>query len=363
MLIIRYGEIALKGKNRRKFEEKLKNDILSVLKKNGFYARAKLLWGRLLIYTSNEAADIVSKIPGVVSVSIAEELEYDDVKNYLLNELKKFDPKDFRISTHRVDKKFPKTSMEIDKELGAFVVKNFNWKVNLKAPELNIGIEIIEGKAYVFFEKIKGIGGLPSGSQGRLVALISSGIDSPVATFLMLKRGVDVTAVHFYQTLEEKENVEEIIQTLNKYSVRDIELVSIEHEKSMNPLISGLKEIRRTEWTCIFCKVNMLKTAQKIAKEREALGIITGDSLGQVASQTLKNLYIESSAVELPIYRPLVGLDKEEITIISKRIGTFDTFMKMPNTSCIFRPSSVVTQGKFEEFQKIMKSLMEKGIF
>jgi len=362
MLIVRYGEIALKGRNRRKFEERLKNDILNVLKKNGFDARAKLLWGRILIYTPDEAADIVSKIPGIVSISVAKEMEYDDVKEYLLKELKGLNPESFRISTHRVDKKFPKTSMDIDRELGAFVVENFTWRVDLKNPELNIGIEIINGKAYVFFEKVRGIGGLPSGSQGRLVALISSGIDSPVATFLMLKRGVDVTAVHFYQAPEERELVEEIVQTLNRYSVKDIELVSIEHEKSMKPLVSALKEIRRIEWTCVFCKVNMLKTAQKVANERKALGIITGDSLGQVASQTLANLHIESSVVDLPIYRPLIGLDKEEITMISKKIGTFDIFMKRPNAGCIFRPNSVVTQGKFEEFQRIMVELTKKGI-
>ena len=363
MLIVRYGEIALKHKNRRRFEKKLTNDILNVLKKNGFESRVKLLWGRILVYTSNEALEIVKKIPGIVSVSVAEEMEYECVKPFLLKELRKYEPESFRVSTHRVDKSFSKTSMDIDREIGAFVVENFGWKVDLKDPDLIVGIEIIDGKAYVFFEKVKGIGGLPSGSQGRLIALVSSGIDSPVATFMMLKRGVDVIVMHFYQTLREKKLVEEIVRILNEYSVKDLELISIDHHESMNPIVSALDEIKRVEWTCLICKVNMLKTAEKIAKEKEALGIIMGDSLGQVASQTLTNLYIESSVVDIPIYRPLIGLDKEEIIEVAKKIGTFNVFMKNPNAACAFRPNRVVTQGKLEEFKRIMKKLEEKKIF
>ena len=363
MLIVRYGEIALKNKNRRRFEKKLTNDILNVLKKNGFESRVKLLWGRILVYTSNEALEIVKKIPGIVSVSVAEEMEYECVKPFLLKELRKYEPESFRVSTHRVDKSFSKTSMDIDREIGAFVVENFGWKVDLKDPDLIVGIEIIDGKAYVFFEKVKGIGGLPSGSQGRLIALVSSGIDSPVATFMMLKRGVDVIVMHFYQTLREKKLVEEIVRILNEYSVKDLELISIDHHESMNPIVSALDEIKRVEWTCLICKVNMLKTAEKIAKEKGALGIIMGDSLGQVASQTLTNLYIESSVVDIPIYRPLIGLDKEEIIEVAKKIGTFNVFMKNPNAMCAFRPNRVVTQGKLEEFKRIMKKLEEKKIF
>jgi len=363
VLIVRYGEIALKHKNRRRFEKKLTNDILNVLKKNGFESRVKLLWGRILVYTSNKALEIVKKIPGIVSVSVAEEMEYECVKPFLLKELRKYEPESFRVSTHRVDKSFSKTSMDIDREIGAFVVENFGWKVDLKDPDLIVGIEIIDGKAYVFFEKVKGIGGLPSGSQGRLIALVSSGIDSPVATFMMLKRGVDVIVMHFYQTLREKKLVEEIVRILNEYSVKDLELISIDHHESMNPIVSALDEIKRVEWTCLICKVNMLKTAEKIAKEKGALGIIMGDSLGQVASQTLTNLYIESSVVDIPIYRPLIGLDKEEIIEVAKKIGTFNVFMKNPNAMCAFRPNRVVTQGKLEEFKRIMKKLEEKKIF
>lgn len=363
MIIVRYGEIALKGKNRRRFEEKLKNDILNVLKRNGFEADFNLLWGRILVYVPDEAAEIIKKVPGIVSISIAQEMEYDEIKLFLSRELQKYNPESFRITTHRVDKKFPKTSMDIDKEIGAFVVEKFGWKVDLKKPELNIGIEIIDGKAYVFFEKISGIGGLPSGSQGKLVSLISGGIDSPVATFMMLKRGVEVIAVHFYQSQKGKEQVEEIVRVLNNYSVRNIELVAVDHHEAMEPIVSVLKDINRLEWTCLFCKINMLKTAERIAKRRGALGIIMGDSLGQVASQTLANLYIESSCVDVPIYRPLIGLDKEEIVQISKRIGTFDVFMKNPNTKCTFLPDRVVTKGNPREFERIMSIFEEKGIF
>lgn len=317
--------------------------------------------GRLLVDAPHQAAQIVKRVPGVVSVSPAWKMEYEEIPSFLSEQLKNFNPSSFKIEARRIAKAFHKTSQQINEEIGAFVVQRFGWKVDLENPEFVIGIEMIEGTAYVFFETMRGVGGLPSGTQGRLVLLMSAGIDSPVAGFLMLKRGVNLTVLHFDQGCAQL--ARSSVEVLNDYSSEPIELIVVDHFEYFSPYVAELEKMRKREWTCVLCKALMLKKAEQTVKERSALGIVTGDSLGQVASQTLENLLVESSVVNVPIYRPLIGLDKDETVKIARQIGTFELFVKAARHACPFRQSSVVTRGSLHGFRKIVENLTAKGLW
>ncbi|EDY34949.1 thiamine biosynthesis/tRNA modification protein ThiI [Aciduliprofundum boonei T469] len=357
MIIVRYGEIGLKGKNRRKFEELLAKNIEVKLKRYGYASHTKILRGRIFVYASPQAVPLIAKCPGVVSVSPAKEVKYEDIFEYLSKELAIYEPESFRVYTKRVDKNYPKTSKEINEEIGAFIVREFGWKVDLEKPELVIGIEIIDGKFYVYLETYKGVGGLPVGSAGKLIMLISSGIDSPVAAYLMMKRGAKIIALHMKHSDSGVEKVKKILEVLEQYSPRKIELVVKNHYEELSKISDKLREMHRERWTCVFCKYTMLKIADRIANKYGALGIVTGDSLGQVASQTLENMYIESQATSYPIYRPLIGMDKNEIEGIAKNIGTYNVFLEGGEEKCPFKAKYVVVQGNYEEFEKIRKRL------
>ncbi len=335
----------------------LAKNIEKKLKRYGYKGRTKILRGRIFVYASDEVATIIAKCPGVVSVSPAKEMKYEDVLPYLKEKLQEYNPSSFRVATHRVDKGFPKTSQEINEEIGDFIVKNFGWEVNLRNPEFVVSIEIINGNAYVFFETIQGVGGLPVGTAGTLVALVSGGIDSPVAAFLMLRRGANIIALHLKHRDAEEKKVREIIRVLSHYSPKEIELLVIEHSCMLEKYVKKLTEMKEERWLCILCKFSMLKIADEIARKRGALGIVTGDSLGQVASQTLENLYIESGATGLPIYRPLIGMDKIEIERIAREIGTYDVFLSQGEEKCPFKPKYVVTKGDKKKFEKIWKEV------
>ena len=356
MFIVRYGEISLKGKNRKRFEELLAKNIEKMLKREGFNGTTKILRGRILVYSPSSSSSVFSKIPGIVSYSPAEEMNYEEIKGYLIEKLRDISPESFKIDAHRVDKRFPKTSIEINEELGEFVVNNFGWRVDLSNPDLRIGVEIINSKAYVFFETYKGIGGLPVGSSGKLMALVSGGIDSPVAAFMMMRRGARIIALHF-SINDEEEKVRKYLERLNEFSPEDIELVIFPYREKLRKITEELKKIKRPEWICVFCKYGMVKIASDIAGKKGALGIVTGDSLGQVASQTLENMKIISSASEIPIYRPLIGMDKMDIEKIAKKIGTYDIFLTYGERKCPFRPRYVVTSGDTKKFQENLRKI------
>lgn len=362
MIIVRYGEIGIKGGKRREFERKLRDNVLAALRRKGIEGKAKIIRGRILVDAPDEAAGIIAKVPGVVSVSPAKVMDYGEVPGYLKEALKGHNPKSFKVETQRLDKTFLRTSVEINREIGAFVVENFGWKVDLDNPELTIGIEIIAGKAYVFFEKLRGVGGLPVGTQGKVIVLLSGGIDSPVAAFMMLKRGAEVIALHFDQGTNARSVVERVVDILEDYSPEPIELIVENHFEVLKPYVSALVKANLREWTCVVCKVAMLRRAAEIAREKGALGIVTGDSLGQVASQTLANLYFETMSVNFPVHRPLLGMDKEEIVAIARRIGTYEAFLEYPYCDCPFRPDRVVTGGKLEQFQRVLEVLEEAGL-
>ncbi len=356
MYIVRYGELGLKGRNRKFFEELLIKNIEKKIKKDGKEARIELARGRILIYGEN-LEDSLSKVPGIVSYSLADEMEYEEIFPYLQKELQNYNPKDFKVEAHRVDKSFPKKSPEINEEVGSFIVEKFKWKVNLKNPELIVGIEIINSKAFVFFSKNRGVGGLPVGSAGKLLLLISPGMDSSVAGFMMLRRGAEISALHFSQGEIGEKKVRKYVEKLSEFSPREIELKVIPHRDILGKYAEKLKNMRKERWTCVLCKYLMLKEAEKYAKKIGALGIITGDSLGQVASQTLNNMYSAQIGNEMPVYRPLIGMDKVDIEKIAREIGTYDIFISEKEEKCPFRPRYVSVQTNVERFKEILKDL------
>ncbi|ACJ16494.1 ThiI-related protein [Thermococcus onnurineus NA1] len=194
----------------------------------------------------------------------------------------------------------------------------------------------------------------------KAVALLSSGIDSPVAIYLMLRKGMEITPVHFKQSDKKESKVLELCEILSKYGKLN-EPVIVDAYEEQAPVFSKLVEIGKAKWTCLFCKYTMLRKACRVGHEIGAKAIVTGDSLGQVASQTLDNLLIISQASDLPILRPLIGRDKEEIVKIAKEIGTFEISIE-PEEPCPFVPKYPVVRGSLGEFEKIREKLVKEGV-
>jgi thiamine biosynthesis protein ThiI len=261
--------------------------------------------------------------------------------------------KTFRISTQRLWKGFKYTSIELNNLYGEKVVKDFALKVNLDNPELDIGVEITDKHAYIFSSKISGFGGLPVGIEGTVVSLFSGGIDSPVAAWLIMKRGAKIILLNFFHDEEQLKKVMEITHILEKYAPEPIEFITEDHRALIDKFVHNLYFIKKQKWTCIFCRYSMFQRAEELSHQKKALAIVTGESLGQVASQTLNNIYVESSAVSMPILRPLIGLDKIEIERLAKKIGTYEKSIIAKDCNCPFLPDYPITKADYETFKKI----------
>ena len=325
--IIHYSEIALKKGNRSFFVNKLVENIKDALK-NAEKTKINKLPGLLLLEIGSPTEDVSSilqKIPGIANFFPGFLLkDLKEVKNKLNSELLNHKFKNFRITTQRGDKTFSKTSEDVSRELGAFVVEKTGAKVKLKNSEFIIFVEIIKGGIFLSFKKIKGISGLPVGSSGNVVSLLSGGIDSPVASYMMTKRGCKNIFVHFhsypYLDYSSQEKAIELTKKLGEYQGKS--------KLYLLPLGDVQKEIVlliSEEYRIIIYRRIMLRAAEEIAKKEGSKALITGDSVGQVASQTLENISTINSVVNLPVLRPLVGLNKEEIINIAKDIDTYQT--------------------------------------
>jgi thiamine biosynthesis protein ThiI len=222
-----------------------------------------------------------------------------------------------------------------------------------------IGIEIREESAWLFAEHAPGPGGLPLNTQGRVMALISGGIDSPVAAWLMMKRGCGVIPLHFSQSEVETAKAMLNCEVLGEYGYGwRIKPVVLSHHELMQPIAERLHDLRAERWTCLFCKHALLRKAAQVADEFGAQAIITGENVGQVASQTLSSLQMISCGIDKPIFRPLVGYDKVDIVALARRIGTFDVSTR-DSQPCPFLPSSVVTTGKMEKWLELREQLAD----
>ena len=377
-VLIRYGEIGIKSREtRRRFEEILKNNIKLALKRYGIEGNIRTLHRRLLLELEDnnleKVISVLKRVPGIVSFSPSvecnldlEEIERTALEVFLrrVKELGK-DKVTFRVKTQRVKKNFPLTSVEVNRYIGERILKyfqgagpgNITLKVDLKNPEITLGIEIID-RAYVFTEVFRGVGGLPVNSQGKVLVLLSDGIDSPVAAFLMMKRGCGTVLLHLKISEEGLEKVKKIYEVLRDYDPTS-KLVVFDYREILKSIRALLEEIGEERYTCIVCKRIMLKIAQEYARRFACEGITTGDSIGQVASQTLRNIYLVSEGISYPVFRPLIGLDKVEIVDIAKRIGTYN-ISTSKELRCFAVPRYPVTRGELEKVRELERYILDK---
>lgn len=361
IILVRYGEIMMKGLNKRFFEDKLVKHIRHALKDLGnikVYKKESRILIEVEDYNENLIIKRLKKIFGIVLISGAYRfpMDLDKIKEVALEVIKrKMDEgaKTFKVDSKRVDKKFPLKSVEISSEIGGYILKNLpGIKVDVHNPEAVVYVEV-RNEAYVFTDKIHGHGGLPVGTSGKALLLLSGGIDSPVAGWLIAKRGVDLDAVHFHSypfTSERaKEKVMDLARTLSIYVGR-FKLYSI----NLLPIQQEINEKCPEEEMTILSRRFMMKLAQRVAKLSGSTALITGESLGQVASQTIESLHTTNSAVEIPVFRPLIATDKVDIINMAKEIETYDTSI-LPYEDCctVFLPKRPVTKPRLE---KILKS-------
>ncbi len=327
-VIVRYGEISLKGRNRGKFEQKLRSDLAWFLEKNGHpYSEIEIERGRIYIRGTEGLPDL-KMVLGVYSYSPALEIprDYEQLKK----ETARFFPeirrhRNFRISCQRIAKDFFPDSMGVEREIGTIIEENTGTPVQLKDPAFELHIEIGHRHLYLFSEKIRGFGGFPVDSAGKLVSLISGGIDSPVATFLMMKRGVLPVLLHFSISASETAKVRRLRDRLAEFAAgQEIKLIVIPREELFLGKFPDLFGSRFEPYVCVICKYLMHKKASEVARQEGALGVITGDNLAQVASQTLKNLYASRSAASFPVYSPLITYEKTETMALARQIGTYE---------------------------------------
>ena len=367
LVLLRYGEIALKGKNRVYFYRKLRRNLRKCLKANGISGEVWQEGERIYLETEQveAAVEAAQRVFGIVSLSpvqvVAAELEaITEEALALTKRMRLNEDRSFRVKVRRADKSFPLISPEIERRVGGQIAQATGAPVDLSNDaQVTVGIEIRPGQAMVFGERIPGPGGLPLGSQGRVVSLISSGIDSPVATWLMMKRGCGVVPVHFSTSPAQTEQVTAIVEALNRHSYGwRLKPIILSHQEVLAPTLEKLRALRGERWACLFCKRIMLSKAAEIAEEMDANAIVTGDSLGQVASQTLSNMEVISYGIEKPILRPLIGMDKTEIMDLARRIGTYEPSITEAH-SCPFLPDRPLTQSTVAKLRELLDKMEE----
>lgn len=368
IILIRYGEIHLKGKNRRFFE----NTLIANIKDNlsSFSFKFERGASRYVIsdYKDDDEKAIVDSLRktfGIHSISIAYVTQNDLDK---ISELAVFLSKDFgtfRVNTNRADKLFPLNSMQISREIGGRILDaKPQLKVDLFNPDFSVNVDLREnGQTYVYCDVIKCFDGMPVGCAGRGLAMLSGGIDSPVACFAMAKRGLKLDLLHFhsypYTSEMAKDKVRQLAEILRPYT-GPVSLMCA-------PLTKIQEEIHKkcdSSYMITLVRIFMMRIAEKVAQKRNCGCIINGESLGQVASQTLESINITNAQVSsVPIFRPLIGFNKEEIIEISKNIGTFETSIQPYEDCCtVFLPESPITRPRMKNVERELLKLSDIDI-
>jgi len=360
VVLVRYGEIHLKGQNRPFFE----NMLLTNIKKSlSDFPEVKVTYAQGRIYIENirdERAimDKLSRVFGIISMSPTwktgkgmDEIAYM-VKCVMKEALGHKERATFKVESRRSDKKFPLNSMELSREIGACLLKEFpQLKVDVHNPDIKIQLEVREF-AYAYYETISGAGGMPVGTNGKATLLLSGGIDSPVAGWMIAKRGVELSAVHYhsfpYTSDKAKEKVLDLARILARYCGQ-MKVYVVPFTEIQQQLYEKCPDSQLT----ILMRRFMMKIAESIAMKEGSKALITGESLGQVASQTLDSLVVTDDAVKIPVFRPLIGFDKVEIMDLARKINTYDTSI-LPYEDCctIFVPRHPVTHPKLEAIRK-----------
>lgn len=369
-IICHYGEISLKGGNRNYFEAQLIRNIKKQLQKfsPGSFEFVQKISGAILLKLTELGIKNISQIEdalmhtfGIVNFSYAKSIPQDleKIKKAAWEIIKNENFESFRVTTIRSNKQFPSTSAKLDIEIGGYLFKKLDRrrKVSLKNPNLNLFVAIVNDYAFIYLHKIKGLGGMPVGTGGKAMALMSGGFDSPVAAWQILKRGVQLRYIHFhsmpYTSKASVEKVAELIRVLEKYGAST--------KLFLVPFADIQKEIMLKapdKFRIILYRRMMLRIAEKIGKSEKCQALITGDSIAQVASQTLENILAVSEAATLPIFRPLIGLDKEEIMQKAQSIGTYAISILAHDDCCTrLMPKKPETKAKLPEVLLAEKNL------
>lgn len=353
IILIKYGELALKGDNRAFFENKLVKNIKEALK--GYDGiKVEKTHGRIYVECDrnvNEVIDKLKKVFGIVGMTVAKkvDLDLDAIYNAAIELMRSYSGKSFKVETRRPNKSFPYESMEISRMVGGKILQNVeDVHVDVHNPDIILNIEIRE-KAYLYSGITDGIGGMPLGTNGRAVVLLSGGIDSPVAAWMMMKRGVEIEAVYFhsppYTQERAKDKVIDLCKKLSEYG-QDIYL----HVVNFTDFQLAIYDKCPPKMTTIIMRRMMMRVAENIANKYGAKALITGESLGQVASQTIESLYCTNAVTHMPVFRPLIGMDKSEIVEISQKIGTYDISIRPYEDCCtIFVPKHPIIKPDLEE--------------
>ena len=357
-VLIRYHEIALKKGNRRYFVELLRRNLLAAVKDLGIKEIRNLPARLLMTFKSDyDPETVIARIKpvfGVANFSLVERAEKDveALRRRILQALEGKVFSSFRIETQRGDKEFPLISPEINRRLGGAVKEFSGARVDLGNPEFTVGVEILPRDAFFGFDKIAGAGGLPVGVSGRAVALISGGIDSPVAAYRMMQRGCRLIFVHFHSApYLDKSSQEKARQLVSELTRRQFHsrLYLIPFGEIQRQIVAAVARPLRV----VLYRRMMLRIAEQVARREKAKALVTGESLAQVASQTLDNMAVIEQAAWLPILRPLVGMDKQEIIDQARRIGTYD-ISSIPDQDCcqLFVPKHPATKAQPRDIEE-----------
>lgn len=367
--LVKYGEIGLKGKNRYYFEETLVKRIEEALKKIDGEFKVTRPQGRIFVegsgFDEEEVIDALSKVFGIIWICpciMTDDTGFDDLSKQIIEYLKEAlgdKPFTFKVEARRARKNYPMNSMEINRELGARILDAFpNSKVDVHHPEHLVEVEIRERiNFHIFYHK--GVGGMPVGTAGKAMLLLSGGIDSPVAGYMIARRGVTIDATYFhappYTSERAKQKVVDLAKILTKYT-GPIRL----HVVNFTDIQMAIYEKCPHDELTIIMRRYMMIIAEHFANEDGDMALITGESLGQVASQTMQSLYVTDHAATLPVFRPLIGFDKQDIIEISEKIGTYETSI-LPYEDCctIFVAKHPVTKPRLDVIERSEKKLAD----
>lgn len=379
LLLIRYGELGLKGKNKSVFITRLSNNIRASLRGlHGWSVRST--WGRLWVEVEREqyqaAVERLTKIFGVYSLSpvLRSARDVEALSDQAWQVLRQSLPQggSFKVETRRADKTYPLTSPEVSRAVAGNIFDRLagdqRWQAEMREPQMTVNVEIRQEGAFVYGETIRCAGGLPVACSGKALLLLSGGIDSPVAGWMAMKRGVSIEAIHFesfpFTSERAKDKVFDLCRILAQWQCAPVKLHVVHFTEIQKAIYANCRE----EYGVTIMRRMMFRLAERIARKQNCLALYTGESVGQVASQTLESMQVINAVVDIPVLRPLVGMDKEDIMAVAQRIGSFETSI-LPYEDCctVFLPKYPKIRplkGEAEQLEQALdiESLLEQAL-
>jgi thiamine biosynthesis protein ThiI len=367
-VVVHYGEVALKGRNRPWFLGTLTKSIRAALRGLKVVSVRSLI-GRIVVTIEDEGEwpeirDRLSRLPGIGNFALARHMpmDLDAVTSAIVADLGDRQAASFRVRARRADKRFPIPTPDIERHIGRHVQQAKGWPVDLSSPAFVVSVEFLTSDAYYFFERERGVGGLPIGTGGRVMTLLSGGIDSPVAAWRLIRRGCRSDFVHFHSypilSSASQDKARELARTLTRSQLRS-RLFMVPFAPIQQRIVVSVPPALRV----VLYRRMMLRIAEVIARATGAQALVTGDSVGQVASQTIDNLSVVGAATGMALLRPLVGMDKEEITADAQRIGTYDTSI-LPDEDCctLFTPRFPSTRASIAQVEAAEREIDVAGL-